>query len=227
MGLTSKLSYTEVTAMSIASIALMIATWAGWLPFAASEVFGFVTGGICVWLVVRENIWNWPIGILNNIAFAFLFWHGRLYADMGLQGVYLALAAYGWWNWLSGSSNDSELRIGRTRPREWIALACFIPVATWILREMLIVANGAAPFWDSLSTVFSLSAQYLLCWKRLENWWFWIAADLIYVPLYFSRGLPLTGLLYSLFLAMCLIGLLEWGRRRPRENLLSALEVAK
>jgi nicotinamide mononucleotide transporter len=74
----------------------------------------------------------------------------------------------------------------------------------------LLVANGAAPFWDSFTTILCLAAQYLLCRKRVENWFFWIAADVIYVPLYLSRELPLTALLYALFLALCLIGVRAW-----------------
>jgi nicotinamide mononucleotide transporter len=85
-----------------------------------------------------------------------------------------------------------------------------IPLATFALREVLLRVNGAAPFWDSLTTVLSLAAQYLLCQKRIENWFIWIAADLIYIPLYFSRHLPLTAVLYMVLLTMCVIGQAQW-----------------
>jgi len=202
--------------MGLGSAFLVGATSLRWLPLTLTEVIGFVTGGVCVWLVVREHIWNWPIGLANNIVFAILFWHSRLYADMSLQGVYLGLGIYGWWNWLFGAPNRTAPRISRTRSREWIALAMLVPIATFALRELLIQVNGAAPFWDSLTTVLSLAAQYLLCQKRLENWWFWIAADLIYIPLYLSRRLPLTSFLYAVFLGMCIIGVLQWSRKARR-----------
>ena len=71
----------------------------------------------------------------------------------------------------------------------------------------MVTVNGAAPFWDSLTTALSLAAQYLLSRKRLENWFFWMAADVIYIPLYISRDLPLTAALYAVFLVMCIFGL--------------------
>ena len=91
-------------------------------------------------------------------------------------------------------------------------MAAAIPVGTWALREILLAVNGAAPFWDAATTVLSLAAQYLLGRKRVENWLLWIAADLIYIPLYLSRALPLTAVLYAAFLAMCLIGWRDWRR---------------
>jgi nicotinamide mononucleotide transporter len=77
---------------------------------------------------------------------------------------------------------------------------------------LLIFVNGAAPFWDSITTTLCLAAQYLLCRKRIENWWLWITADVIYVPLYFSRHLPLTAVLYAGFIGLCVIGLFRWRR---------------
>jgi len=206
------LKLSELVTMVVVSSLVLAASYRGWWSIGVAEAWGFVTGGICVWLVVREHLWNWPIGLANNLFFFVLFLRGRLYADMSLQLVYLVLGVYGWLNWIFGGKNHTALKISRTSRAEWLALVVAIPTCTWGMREILIAVNDAAPFLDALTTVLSLAAQYLLCRKRLENWWLWIAADVIYVPLYFSRKLPLTAVLYSVFLIMCLIGLREWLR---------------
>lgn len=196
--------------IGILSALLLVSAWFGWVPLDFTEACGFVTGAACVWLITRESIWNWPVGLANNLFFAVLFWRARLFADMGLQGVYLILGIWGWWNWQRGGKDHVQLSVSRATRKEWISLAVFLVAGTWGLRELLIVVNGAAPFWDSLTTTICLAAQYLLCRKRFENWWFWIAADLIYVPLYFHRGLPLTAVLYAGFIVLCVIGLFRW-----------------
>ena len=204
--------------MAGASLLILLLSYRSWWSISVTEAWGFVTGGICVWLVVREHLWNWPIGIANNIVFFFLFLHGRLFADMSLQIVYLGLGVYGWLNWLFGGEKRTVLKISKTTRVEWLVMAALIPLGTWGFREILLVVNGAAPFWDSLTTVLSLAAQYLLCRKRFENWFLWIAADVIYVPLYLSRHLPLTAVLYAVFLVMCLIGVREWSRSMRKGN---------
>ena len=71
-------------------------------PTTWGEVLGFVTGVWCVWLVVRRNVWNWPVGIANNVFFLLLFVEAGLFADSALQVVYLVLGFYGWWAWVRG-----------------------------------------------------------------------------------------------------------------------------
>ena len=202
----------EATAVIALCAALLLCSWRKWLPLDLTEALGFATGAACVWLVTRGNIWNWPIGLANNVFFAVLFWRARLFADFGLQGVYFALGVWGWWEWLHGGANHSRLTVSRTRRAEWIGIALFLTFGTWGLRELLIVVNGAAPFWDALTTTLCLAAQYLLCRKRIENWWLWIAADVIYVPLYLSKQLPLTAILYAGFIGLCIVGLIRWKR---------------
>jgi nicotinamide mononucleotide transporter len=196
--------------VGLASIVLLACSAFKWLPIDLTEAFGFVTGAVCVWLVTKENLWNWPIGIANNLFFAVLFWKTRLYADFGLQWVYLVLGIYGWWEWLYGGKNRTALTITKASMFDWIAIAIFIPAGTWGMRAVLLASNDAAPFLDAFTTILSLAAQYLLCRKRLENWFIWILADLIYVPLYLHRDLPLTALLYAAFIALCLLGLKRW-----------------
>jgi len=198
--------------ISLAMLMLSLSYFHLW-SLGMTDVLGFITGGICVWLVVREHVANWPIGLANNLVFFVLFWEARLYADMTLQVVYFGLGVFGWWEWLRGGPHHEALTISLARRAEWIGLLLFVPLATWLMYLVLVQVNDASPFWDSLTTVLSLGAQYLLCLKRLENWYFWIAADLIYVPLYFSRSLPLTAVLYGIFLGMCLFGLSQWRKK--------------
>jgi hypothetical protein len=44
----------EITAMAAFSIALVGGAWLGLVPLDLTEVFGFVTGGVCVWRAGRE-----------------------------------------------------------------------------------------------------------------------------------------------------------------------------
>ncbi|WP_425615266.1 nicotinamide riboside transporter PnuC [Anatilimnocola sp. NA78] len=203
-----RIRWPEWAVMVLAAIGLLVLALVGWLRY--DEVFGFITGGICVWLVVRQHVWNWPIGLANNAVFLVLFWQSRLYADMGLQVVYFGLGLYGWWNWLRRGPDSEPLQPTNMRAWEWVGTLVFIAAGTLLMQQILLWASGAAPFWDALTTAISLAAQYLLCRKRIENWYFWIIADIIYVPLYLSRNLPLTAALYGIFLVMCIVGLFEW-----------------
>src|SRR5579863_9351515 len=90
---------------------LIFASYRKLLPITLSETFGFLTGLLSVWLVVRENVWNWPVGIVNSIFFVFVFWHARLFADMSLQFLYVALGFLGWYQWLYGGEQKSALHI--------------------------------------------------------------------------------------------------------------------
>jgi nicotinamide mononucleotide transporter len=181
-----------------------------------TEVLGFVTGAACVWLTVKQNVWTWPVGIANNVFFIALFWQARLYADMGLQVVYIVLAVLGWYWWLRGGAQRGSLRVSHAGPRSLLALGVVTVAGTAVMTRYLESVNDAAPFLDALTTVGSLAAQYLLTRKQIENWYVWISVDVLYVYLYASRELYLTSGLYAIFLCMCIAGLVEWRRSLAR-----------
>lgn len=178
-------------------------------PVSWVEVLGFGSGALCVWLVARRHIANWPIGIANNLFFILLFAGAGLYADAALQVVYVALAVYGWWSWIAGTSG--HLAISRTDARTWRVLAAATVLATAALTVLLDRAtDSTVPFWDALTTALSLAATYGQCRKKVESWYLWIAADVVYIPLYAYKGLYLTSLLYAGFLLLCAVGLRAW-----------------
>ncbi len=184
-----------------------------------AEVLGFVTGLLCVWLVVRQHIANWPVGILNVLLLMVVFLRARLFGDASLQVVYVVLGVYGWWQWLFGGERHSRLAVRRTTRAEWGALAVcgvvFLVALWWPLARVM---HSASPAADALTTTLSLLATYGQCRKLLENWWLWIAADIVYIPLYAYKGLFLTAVLYGVFLALCVAGPRAWWldlRRAP------------
>jgi nicotinamide mononucleotide transporter len=183
-------------------------------PVSWTEVLGFGSGALCVWLVARRHISNWPIGIANNLFFVLLFTQAGLYADAGLQVIFITLAGYGWWTWAHGGGPGPQaLPVRRTARTEWRLLLAAGVVATPALTLLLSrLTDSTVPFWDALTTALSLLATYGQCRKRLESWWLWIAADLVYIPLYAYKDLYLTSLLYVGFLALCLVGLRDWTR---------------
>lgn len=179
---------------------------------SVAELLGFVTGAASVWLTVLARISNFPVGIANSAFFLVLFLAARLYADSGLQVVYIVLGFTGWWQWLHGGQQRSKLVVARSGPRLLLACLAFVVLAAWGLTAVLTAAHDVAPFWDALTTAISLAAQFLLNCKKIGNWAFWIAADLIYIPLYVVKRLDLTALVYVLFLGMCVLGLTGWRR---------------
>lgn len=152
------------------------------------------------------------MAIVNVALYTVVFFQGRLYGQMGLQPIYLVLSVYGWYQWLHGGEQRTALRVARASPRllggllilnilGWLALAAF-------LRQ----TDAALPRLDALLTTTSLIAQWMMTRKILENWILWIAVDVVYVPMFFSQRLYATAMLYSAFLVLAIMGLVEWRR---------------
>jgi nicotinamide mononucleotide transporter len=180
-------------------------------PTTWAEVLGFATGLINVGLLVRQHVLNWPVGILNVLVLMLVFWSAGLYADASLQIVYVVLGAYGWWAWIYGGERRTHLMVRRTTPAEWRWLGIAGVLLTGVLWVFLDRLTGSTvPLADAVTTALSLLATYGQSRKLIENWWLWIAADVIYIPLYGYKDLWLTAILYVVFLILCILGLRSW-----------------
>jgi nicotinamide mononucleotide transporter len=188
----------------------------------ALEVAGFITGALSVWLAVRQNPWNWPMGVANAVCFLVLFWQARLYGDMALQVLFIAICLLGWYRWLFGGVGHSRLRVTHITAGGALAYACVGALATAAFTPYLRSVGDASPLLDALTTVLSVEAQYLMTRKVIEHWWVWMAADVIYIWLYASRNLYLTSLLYVVFFAMCVVGLRDWLRDSASQHVAAA-----
>jgi nicotinamide mononucleotide transporter len=182
------------------------------------ETFSVITGAACVWLTVRASAWNFPVSLVNVAAYSVVYFQARLFADAGLQVVFFVLTLAGWFQWLYGGTGRTALRVGRASRLELVIVVACVAGSTLLLSYLLNHLGGSATFFDAFTTSLSLGGQWLLNRKRVENWWLWIVADVIYVPLYTYKHLYLTAFLYAVFLAMATAGLIEWVRVWRREQ---------
>ena len=175
------------------------------------EVAAAAFGIASVYLSARQNVWNWPLGIINVALYIIVFYEAKLYADMGLQAVYVVLAAYGWWHWLHGGTNHGTLPVSRVPPREIILLAIAFLAATAALSTLLARTTDASlPLADSALTAASLVAQYMMTRKYVECWLVWIVADAAYVALFIYKSLLPTAGLYLVFTVLAVVGWRQW-----------------
>jgi len=161
-------------------------------------------------LAGRNSIHTWWTGIVACALFALLYARTQLYASVALQVFLVATCAIGWWRW-----RHRELRpvreLGRGRPVYlWAAASTGLLAAAANGAVLAATTDAHAPFFDSLVLMFSVIAQLLQMRRRVEAWWFWIAVNIVAVPLYFSRGLVATSLLYVGLLVNAIVALRHW-----------------
>jgi nicotinamide mononucleotide transporter len=177
------------------------------------EVLAAITGIISVYLSTRENIWSWPTALVNVALYFVVFLEAKLYADMGLQVVYFALSLYGWYEWLYGGENRTELHVSRTSQALGVRLAVIGIACAALLGTLLArFTDAALPYIDSATTSTSLVAQWMMTRKILENWAVWVAVDVVYIAMFIFKRLYLTAGLYAVFLVLAVIGYVQWKR---------------
>jgi len=179
-------------------------------PTGQAEVAAVVLSAGSVWLAVKNSVWTWPVGIGGTALYLYLFRDLGLFADAGLQVVYIVLGAVGLVAWLRRAGTPEQPEVERAGTQHVVLVLLFVAIGTLATREYLLEVGGSAPLWDALLTSGSLGAQYLLIRKRIENWYLWAVVDVGYVALFLTRGIYLSAVLYAVFLVMVLRASVEW-----------------
>jgi len=183
------------------------------------EAIAAIASAWSVWLLAKNNPLGWWIGLIGVIAYAAVFYQVKLYGEVGIQFFYLITSLQAIYIWLRGGENSTEKPVCRISQRWLILTAVLVAVGVFGLRTVLVSLGGAPPFWDALTTILSAIAQLYLMERYLESWYLWIVADRIFVPLYASRGLYLTSILYAIFWLMAIYGLQNFQRIYSEQKL--------
>ncbi len=170
-----------------------------------------ILGLLYILFEYRASVWLWFVGFLMQTLGIVLYYEKGLYADCGMEFYYLSMTVYGYWKWVRGAANKQALPITRF-PRKLIIPWCALMLALWGIIYWLLVTftNSNVPMADSFTTALSIVGIWALAHKYLEQWFIWIAVDIVTCVLYFYKDIPFKGGLYALYVIIAIFGYRKW-----------------
>ena len=191
----------------------------GWLEYIA--VFAGIAS---VWFSRIENIWVYPVGLINTIIYIYLSLKGSLIGEASVNFYYTVMSIYGWILWAKkDQAHHHVVHISYSDKKWWTYQITFF-VAFYIIIFFSLsylkqsFAPGAIPWADAFASATAYTGMWLMAKKKVESWWWWIATNIASIPLYFVKHFVFTSVYYFILLIMAIFGLLEWMRRAKERS---------
>lgn len=197
------------------------------------ELVAVLFGILSVWFARQANLLVYPTGIVSTVIYIYICYQIQLYADMGINVFYTSMSFYGWYIW---TRKDDQKRV---RPIRWNTKKqqatglLMIPLLYAVIFGLIYLfkqddtayMNSYIPYVDSFTTSIFLLGMWYMARKKIENWIYWIAGNIISIPLYFIKGLVFTSFQFTVFLVLAIMGLVHWinlyneGRDREQKSI--------
>lgn len=189
-----------------------------------------VLGLLYILLEVKASIWMWFVGFLMQSLGIVLYYQKGLYADCGMEFYYLAMTIYGFVTWKFGKKLFKKKALKETEPKTELPITHFpedkiLPwflgiVALWLSIYLLLIifTNSTVPIADSFTTALSVVGIWALAHKYLEQWYIWIAVDVVTCVLYFHKDIPFKASLYALYVVIAIFGVIRWKKQMQTQQ---------
>lgn len=202
------------------------------------EIFTLVTGVIYIILEIRQKNLMWLVGVLTSVAAMWVFFRQGLYASFALNTYYLVTAFIGLWQWSrdkkrlvaemapAARPTDTEVKpegdrihLNKLTAKTVAVSAVVMVLGTFGLVELMQWLNSAGilqenpmSYLDSAATILSAIATWWLVRSYIQQWWLWIAADLMSTILCASQGMWWMTALYAAYTLSAVYGWAHWKR---------------
>ena len=185
------------------------------------DIVTTVLGLAYILLEYRASVWMWVVGFMMQALGIVLYYQKGLYADCGMEFYYLAMTVYGYWRWVHSSPESGEVRRGLNEglaichfPRRLVLPWLILIGTVWAVIYWLLITftNSNVPLADSFTTALSIVGIWALAHKYLEQWFIWIAVDVVTSILYFYKDIPFKASLYALYVVIAIMGWFKWKR---------------
>lgn len=175
------------------------------------ELAAVLLGFVYIVLAIRQRRLCWLAGGLSTALYIVVFLDARLYLQSALQGLYVLLAAYGWWEWGRDAGAGPDIMVRRWRPlRHAVVIGLVVAITATTAPALAAWTDAASPWADAAGTWASVAATWMMVRKVAANWIWWIVVDAGLAWLYASQGLAFTAVLYLAFALLAGAGWWAW-----------------
>ena len=204
-------------------ISSIVGTWIGLQWGSWLSVITMLTGLWCVILVAKGRIFNYYIGIINVVGYAYISYSYQLYGEVMLNALYfLPMQFVGLYIWSKNKDgriiDKVKTQFLSNRARIWWSITSVISIIVYafILKSM----GDPTPYLDSTSTVLSIIAMILMAWRYMEQWILWIIVDIASIAMWLivvlNEGTNDIALLimWIAFLINAIYGFICWNTKK-------------
>ena len=183
------------------------------------EFAGLIFGLLAVVFLIKEHILTWPAGIIYVLISFVIFWNAKLYGDFLLHIVFLILNIYGWYSWSNKTTNeDKNVAIQKLPLTQSIKTFLFTCLGIIVFAQALIyiptwiegMPSASLPYWDSTTSILSVTGMWLTTKKYIDNWYYWLVVDILATGIYFYKDIPFYAVLYFIYIGLAVAGYIAW-----------------
>jgi len=176
------------------------------------EILAVIFGVASVWFAKKESIWVYPTGIISTAIYVYICYQYTLYGDLIINIYYTLMSIYGWYMWTKLIQGE-HIEITRSSKKDILkAVGIFISTAVFVICVYLYFNrfDRITDYFDTFTTGIFFAAMWMMANKKIEHWLLWIGGNIISIPLYFIKGLGFSGIQFTIFLVLAILGYIEW-----------------
>ncbi|MGH1519171.1 nicotinamide riboside transporter PnuC [Chryseobacterium sp. JK1] len=205
---------------SLLGVGIAVVSKDNWLNF-----FVLISGILCVVLAAKGSIWNYIIGTLNTVAYAFVAYQNGLFGELGLYLLFfLPMNVFGYFMWKKHTKNDI-VEMKSLQLKSLLTVFVLTALGCAVLGYLLsLLKDQNTPYLDGMSTIISITATILMILRYKEQWLLYIILNIVTVIIWIIRTLDgsesgiMMIAMWSAFLINAGYGYYNWNKGSKEEK---------
>jgi nicotinamide mononucleotide transporter len=180
--------------------------------YRAIDFIVLISGAISCFYSIQRSIITYPFGLISVSLSIYLCYITGIYGDVAINIFYFIMSCYGWYNWHKNKKSDTgKIKITYCTSTENMMYGLIALTSYLILYFSLKKYTDSDVYYiDSFTTALMINGMILMAYRKIENWLYFIVADIISVPLYLYKGLYFSAILFVLLTFMAIVGFAKW-----------------
>ncbi len=186
------------------------------------EIVALVAGIVYMVLQVMQNRYMWYFNLVTSAATLAVTVINHLWASSALNLYFITTSVIGILSWralarkdkeYNGGKEEDRIRLVRLTLKTGLISAAIAVVGGVGVYFLLRYTHDSSPVADAATMILSVIAAWWLTRPYIEQWYVWLAADIVAVIMYASQELWGMTALFTLYVVSCVVGYIHWRKQ--------------